>query len=72
MREPYSRILMAVSFIKGKRVRDWARGCVLVLDQEMERGTSFNDERLWKDFTDAFNEAFTDTTRTQDAYNKLK
>ena len=72
MREPYSRVLMAVSFIKGKKVRDWARGRILVLDQEMEKGTSFNDERLWKDFTNAFNEAFTDTTRTQDAYNKLK
>ena len=63
---------MAMSFIKGKKVRDWARGRVLILDQEMEKGTSFNDERLWKDFTDVFNEAFTDTTRAQDAYNKLK
>ena len=46
MREPYSQVLMARSFLKGKKVQDWARGCVLVLDQEIEKGTSFNNERL--------------------------
>ena len=72
MREPYSRVLMAISFIKGKKVRDWARGRVLALEQETDNGTPYDDERLWRDFANAFNEAFTDTTRAQDAYNKLK
>ena len=72
MKEPYSRVLMAISFIKGKKVRDWARGRVLALDQEINNGTPHEDEKLWRDFADAFNEAFTDTTRAQDAYNKLK
>ena len=72
MREPYSRVLMAISFIKGKKVRDWARGRVLTLNQEIDNGTPHEDEKLWRDFANAFNEAFTDTTRAQDAYNKLK
>ena len=72
MKEPYSRTLMAISFIKGKKVRDWARGRVLALDQEIEEGIPHEDERLWKHFSEAFNDTFTDTTRAQDAYNKLK
>ena len=72
MREPYSRVLMAILFIKGKKVRDWARGRVLALDQEIENGVPHENEKLWKDFSEAFNDAFTDTTHTQDAYNKLK
>ena len=72
MKEPYSRTLMAISFIKGKKVRDWARGRVLALDQEIENRVPHEDERLWKHFSKAFNDAFTDTTRAQDAYNKLK
>ena len=72
MKEAYSRVLMCLSFIKGKKVRDWAKGRVVVLDKEVKDGTRYDDERLWTDFGNAFVEAFTDTTRAQDAYNKLK
>jgi hypothetical protein len=63
---------MCLSFIKGKKVRDWAKGRVVVLDNKVKSGTRYDDERLWTDFGNAFVEAFTDTTRAQDAYNKLK
>jgi hypothetical protein len=60
------------TFIKGKKVCNWAKGHVMVLDKEIKDGACYNDERLWEDFGNAFIEAFTDTTRAQDAYNKLK
>ena len=72
MKEAYSRVLMCLSFIKGKKVRDWAKGRVGVLDKEIKDGTRYDNERLWADFGNTFVEAFTDTTRAQDAYNKLK
>ena len=72
MKEPYSRVLMALSFMKGTKVRDWTRAQVKKLDQKVNDGLPPNNERLWDDFRDDFTRAYTDTTVVQDAYAKLK
>jgi hypothetical protein len=73
MKEPYSRVLMAISFMKGPKVRDWTRAQVKDLDDKIDiQGIDPNNETLWKEFKKSFLRAFTDTTSRQDAYAKLK
>src|SRR6266576_6977561 len=75
MKEPYSRVLMAMSFIKGPKIQDWVRAQMRALDDKVDslkRGLSESDETLWDEFQRDFVNSFTDTTMTQEAYNKLK
>lgn len=63
MKEAYSQVLMCLSFIKGKtrKVCNWAKGHIVVLDKEIKDGMHYDDERLWTDFGNTFIELFTDT-----------
>ncbi len=75
MKEPYSRVLMAMSFMKGPKVQDWVRAQMRVLDDKVDprkRGLPESDETLWDEFNRDFVNSFTDTAMTQEAYNKLK
>ncbi len=75
MKEPYSRVLMAMSFMKGPKVQDWVRAQMRALDDKVDprkRGLSEGDETLWDEFNRDFVNSFTDTAMTQEAYNKLK
>jgi hypothetical protein len=64
---------MAISFMKGKKVWDWMRNQVKLLDDRVDRqGVVPEYEGLWNEFEKDFNRAFTDTTSKQDAYVKLK
>ena len=50
MKEPYSRVLMAMSFMKGPKVQDWVRAQMRALDDKVDpqkRGLSEGDETLW-------------------------
>ena len=75
MKEPYLRILMAMSFMKGPKVQDWVRAQMRALDDKVDpckRGLSEGDKTLWDEFNRDFVNSFTDTTMTQEAYNKPK
>ena len=51
MKEPYTRVLMAVSYMKGEKVKNWVRQQVELLDEEVdEKGIDKGDERLWSKF----------------------
>src|SRR6266576_1797158 len=75
MKEPYLRVLMAMSFMKGPKVQDWVRAQMRALDDKVDpqkRGLSEGDKTLWDEFNRDFVHSFTDTAMTQEAYNKLK
>lgn len=73
MKEPYSRVLMAISYMKGSKVRNWTRAQVKLLDDRVDNvGYSPADEFLWRTFEKDFKSAYTNTTEKQDAYVKLK
>ena len=72
MKEPYSRVLMALSYMKGDKIWDWRRAAAKQLDDDVDDGIPENDERHWENFKKTFQDCFTDTTKKQDAYLKLK
>ena len=73
MKEPYSRVLMALSYMKGEKNRNWNKKQVELLDERVDDfGWPPEDERLWKRFVEDFKKAYTNTTDKQDAYNTLQ
>ena len=72
MDEPYSRIVTALSYIKGEKVKDWVTTQLDLLDKKIQDGVLYSDERLWAAFDKAFADAFTNITKEQDAYSALK
>ena len=75
IKNPFHRTALAISFITGPNVDDWAEHQL----DELEEKTSLNnpnrytdtDERLWTEFETAFQAAYQDTTRAQDAFTAL-
>ena len=64
---------MAISFMNGPKVQDWTRAQVKKLDYAMETlGVDSQSKSLWRNFCDNFMKAFTNTTRKQNTYTKLK
>ena len=81
IQQPYRRIFLALSYMKGPKIDDWVR---LMIEQTALRvnGNANNvplilpvnnrdDQDLWIWFVRAFRMAFTDTTRSEDALSKL-
>ena len=75
IKNPFHRTALAISFIMGPNVDDWAEH---QLDQLEEKTSPLNpnsyvdtDERLWTEFEAAFQTAYQDTTRAQDAFTAL-
>ena len=75
IKNPFHRTALAISFITGPNVDDWAEN---QLDQLEEKTSPTNpnryadtDERLWTEFEAAFQATYQDTTRAQDAYTAL-
>jgi hypothetical protein len=79
--QPFKRIFLALSYMKGSKVNDWVR---LMREQTILRvnGAPNNnppilpvnhrdDEALWDWFTAAYRNAFTDTTKSEDALTRL-
>jgi Retrotransposon gag protein len=71
MKQPYARVATALSLIRGLKVDDWVDEQLKELEQKI-RTILRNDETLWTEFKAAFTSAFTDTTKKEDAYQKLK
>jgi Retrotransposon gag protein/Zinc knuckle len=69
--QPYARVATALSLIRGPKVDDWVDE--QLNDLELKICTMLhNDETLWTEFETAFMDAFTDTAKKEDAYQKLK
>ena len=74
IRSPYQRVTLALSFIVGPKVDDWNMAQLWALKDKVTRAhqpLQRTNEALWTEFEVDFQSAFTDTTKEQDAYNKL-
>ena len=66
MINPFSRVLMFLSFIKGDKVQEWT------VDYVAQAPGNDNHEYLWDTVADAFHRAFTNITREVDAQTDIK
>jgi Retrotransposon gag protein len=68
MKQPYNRVLMALTYIKGPRVEDWQ-------EARLEELTNTNlhpdDEALWTTFEQKFKDTYTNSNKKRAAYDKL-
>ena len=68
MKQPYNRVLMALTYIKGPRVEDWQ-------EARLEELTSTNlnpdDKALWTNFEQKFKDTYTNSNKKRAAYDKL-
>ena len=73
MVNPFSRVLLFLSFIKGDRVQEWTQEqlCWVVEYVDQALGND-NHEYLWTTVTNAFFWAFTNITRAVDAQTDIK
>ena len=75
IKNPFHRTALAISFITGPNVDDWAENQLDQLEEKMSPTNpnqyADTDERLWTEFETAFQAAYQDTTRAQDAYTTL-
>jgi Retrotransposon gag protein len=71
MKQPYVCIAMALSLIWGPKVDDWVDEQLTNLELKI-RMTPQSDKTLWTKFEMAFTDAFTNTAKEEDAYQKLK
>jgi Retrotransposon gag protein/Zinc knuckle len=68
MRDPYNRIMMMLSYMKGPKIDDWVWEKATLLETAVLNGTANpNDEHVWNMFIEEFTDAFTDTTRREQA-----
>ena len=67
MRQPFSRVMLFLTFIKGPNVQEWAGLQVSWLGSQLIAGASRREEHLYNMVMDSFNTAFTDTMSLQKA-----
>jgi Retrotransposon gag protein len=71
MKQPYACVTTALSLIQGLKVNDWVDEQLNELELKTCT-TPRSDETLWTDFKTTFSDAFMDTAKKEDAYQKLK
>ena len=77
MKSPYKRVLLALTYIRGRNgygwVNDWVGEQLTALTNKVadETANTAADEQLWTDFVTSFKSAFTSTTEQYDALVKL-
>src|SRR6266436_1129278 len=75
MKVPANRIALALTFIKGEHVQDWAHEVMKSMEDRLESTLNpmlETNEYHWDYFEDAFKDTFTDTSEREDADNKLQ
>ncbi len=75
MKIPANRIALALTFIKGEHVQDWAHEVMKNMEDRLDSTLNpmlETNEYHWDYFEDAFRDAFTDTSEREDADNKLQ
>jgi Retrotransposon gag protein len=71
MKQLYVCITMALSLIRGPKVNDWVDEQLNDLELKVHMKPR-SDKTLWTEFETTFTNAFTDITKKEDAYQKLK
>ena len=73
MGNPFSRVLMFLSFIKGDKVQEWTQEQLRwAMDYIAQAPGNDNHEYLWTTVSNAFFRAFTNITREVDAQTDIK
>ena len=70
---PYRHVILAISFIQGPQIDDWAKEQKDALKAKLlpPHNLAQTNEILWTEFKDRFRTAFTNITKEQQAYQKL-
>ena len=75
MTKAYDRVLMALTYICGPMINDWVNDqenkLITRTDTTKPNHVHEDDEVLWAKFETAFHEAWTDTSKKQNAYDQL-
>ena len=75
MKIPYDRVLTALTYMRGPLINDWIdqqEKKLAVRTDTTKRGhVPETDEALWNEFETAFLNAWTDTSKKQNAYDQL-
>jgi hypothetical protein len=71
MVNPYTRVVVALTFIKGEDIQDWKEHKLNLLEERVLNGHAKTEEYLWREFEKAFKTAFKDTNRMLNAQTKL-
>jgi hypothetical protein len=75
MRTPYYRVMQHLSLIKEPLVNDWKADQISEPVEKTTRAANpigYDEDVLWNDYIQAFNDTFTDTTKKQKAQSELK
>jgi Retrotransposon gag protein len=75
MASPYYRTSYALSLIKGPLVKDWVKEQVSALIEKVTctvNQIGEDEDILWEEYATAFDAAFTNTTKKQQAFNTLQ
>ena len=73
MINPFSRVLMFLSFIKGEKVQEWTQAQLRwAVNYVAQAPGNDNHEYLWTTVADTFYRAFTNITREVDAQTDIK
>jgi len=75
MKIPANHVALALTFIKGEHVQDWAHEVMKSMEDRLESTLNLmleTNEYHWDYFKDTFQDAFTDTSEREDADNKLQ
>ena len=75
MTKAYDRVLTALTYIRGPMVNDWVNtqenNLVTRTDTTKPNHVHEDNEVLWAEFKTAFHDAWTDTSKKQNAYDQL-
>ena len=71
MSVPYNQVLMALTFMKGPKINNWARAAGRTLNEQINQGQPETDEGLWTEFKAGFLSTFVNTTSREDALSQL-
>jgi len=75
MKVPANHMALALTFIKGEHVQDWAHEMMKNMEDRLESTLNpmlETNKYHWDYFEDAFRDAFTNTSKREDADNKLQ
>src|SRR6266478_3925996 len=68
-------VALALTFIKGEQVQDWANGIMDLMEEQLESRLNpmeETNEYHWTSFKDAFRDTFTNTLEWEDTDNQLQ
>ena len=75
MKVPFDRVLMALTYMRGPLINNWVdqqeKKLAAQIDSTKHNHVREEDEVLWSEFETSFLDAWTDTSKKQNAYDQL-